>query len=171
MRPEKVTKVSELKAAMAQATGIYFCDFTGMGAQEFNRLRRSLKGAVVKVVKNRLALKAFEELTGLTDSKRVFTGPTCLLLSTDEPVEVARRVKELISALTGFRVKGVYIDNELYWDEYFDFLASLPPKDRLYQELLSLFQYPLVQLCGVLAGMFSDLILSLEAVLKKKEEE
>lgn len=168
---EKFKTVEKLKNLLKSATGIYFADLSKVKAKDIADLRqRFLENAVtVKVVKNRLAILAFRELGFDSTVKSFLTGPTTLILSTQDPITPARLLKDLIKKLTEIKIKGAYIDQTIFSSEQFDYLANLPSRPELETSLVSVLSRPLYDLVMVLDGLLANLIFTLKAILQKKE--
>ena len=152
----KIDEVAGLKERIGGASALYFLDFTKLAANDFNVLRRKLGEAkvAVRVVKNRLALRALTESGMPADVEKLLTGPTSLVFAGEDPVAPARTIREQMRKMAALKVKGAYLDRVLYPADRFDFIAALPTKIELR-----------AQVVGVLEGSISGLVMSLDGLL------
>ena len=76
-RTEKVEVTAELAEQLGKSEVLYLADFTGLNVKEMTELRRQFReaGGRFVVVKNRLALRALEDLD-LPDLSEHLKGPT-----------------------------------------------------------------------------------------------
>ena len=162
----KVDEVAGLKERIGRASALYFMDFTKVAANDFNALRRKLgeSKVTVRVVKNRLALRALTESGVPADIEKLLTGPTSLVFAVDDPVAPARTIRELMKKIAALKVKGAYLDRVLYPASRFDFIAGLPTKNELRGEVVGVLQGPISGLVFSLDGLLSDLVWVLDQI-------
>ncbi len=162
----KVDEVAGLKDKIGRASALYFIDFTKVAANDFNALRRKLGESkiTVRVVKNRLALRALTESGVPADIEKLLTGPTSLVFAVDDPVAPARTIREQMKKIAALKVKGAYLDRVLYPANRFDFIAGLPTKGELRGEVVGVLQGPISGLVFSLDGLLSDLVWVLDQI-------
>ncbi len=169
-REEKTQLINELQEKIRHSTALFFIDFTGITANDFNTLRRSgkTKNLMVKVVKNRLAKRALVEC-GVPDVVGQFLeGPTAMIFSFDDPTAPAQLIKEVRERQINLKFKGAYLEQKVFTAGDFDFLSSLPTKDELKRELLGVLAGHLYGLVMVLSGLGEQLIWILAELERKK---
>jgi large subunit ribosomal protein L10 len=161
---DKVDKVKELSKDIGQASALYFLDFTRVGVNDFNGLRRQLGGvgAAVKIVKNRLALRALSEAGVESDLAGMLRGPTSVVFAGEDPVAPARVIKDVQKRLENLQFKGAYLDAAVYAADQFAFLAGLPNKDELRAELVGVLHAPVAEFAFGLEGLLSGMVFVLE---------
>ena len=95
-RTQKETFVAALRERINRAPVMYLTDFTGLDVKAMSKLRRSLKdsGAEYVVVKNRLAMRAFEETDGFPDISGSLEGPTGLVFGYEGAVAPAKTLSD-----------------------------------------------------------------------------
>jgi large subunit ribosomal protein L10 len=162
----KVDAVAGLKDKIGKASALYFIDFTKLAANDFNALRRKLGESKVtmRVVKNRLALRALTESGVPADIEKLLTGPTSLVFAGDDPVAPARTIREQMKKMAALKVKGAYLDRVLYPANQFDFIAGLPTKTELRGEVVGVLQGPIWGLVMSLDGLLSEFVWVLDQV-------
>jgi large subunit ribosomal protein L10 len=162
----KVDAVAGLKDKIGKASALYFIDFTKLAANDFNTLRRKLgeSKVTVRVVKNRLALRALTESGVPADIEKLLTGPTSLVFAVDDPVAPARTIREQMRKMAALKVKGAYLDHVLYAADRFDFIAGLPTKNELRGEVVGVLQGPIYGLVMTLDGLLSEFVWVLDQV-------
>jgi large subunit ribosomal protein L10 len=162
----KVDEVAGLKDKIGKASALYFIDFTKLAANDFNTLRRKLgeTKVTVRVVKNRLALRALTESGVPAEIEKLLTGPTSLVFAVDDPVAPARTIREQMKKMAALKVKGAYLDRVLYPADRFDFIAGLPTKNELRGEVVGVLQGPIWGLVMTLDGLLSEFVWVLDQV-------
>jgi large subunit ribosomal protein L10 len=168
-KQEKVDTIAELKDRIAAASALYFIDFTKVTANDFNALRRKL-GVPVRVVKNRLALRALTESGTPAEVEAILKGPTSVVFAGEDPVAPARTIREAAKKSTALKVKGAYLDRTLYGADRFEFLASLPTKIELRSELVGVLQSPISELVYGLEWLLNDLVFVLDQIKDRTAE-
>lgn len=170
-KKEKIETVQKLKKVLTEASGVYFADCSKVKAKEISTLRNRLRESdvVTKVVKNRLAFLAFKEL-GFDDSIRNFlTGPTALIITTQDSITPARVLKELIKKFAKIKIKGAYVDRTIFPAEQFNVLANLPTRPELQATLVWVLSQPMQGIVFILNNLLANLVFSLDVISHKKE--
>ncbi|MBM3314400.1 50S ribosomal protein L10 [candidate division WOR-3 bacterium] len=172
LRDAKAREIDALTARAAGATALYFVDFTRVGAIDTTALRRQLREqkVSVRVVKNRLALRALTAAGVTGDVAGLLKGPTALVFAADDPVAPARLLREVARKLTNLKVKGVYLDGVVHPAAAFDAIAALPGKAELRAQLVGVLQGPMAELVFCLDGLLADLVYVLDAVKDRNQE-
>jgi len=98
-----------------------------------------------QVVKNRLALRALKE--DMPDSlKDSFREPTAIAFAPQNPVELARILKNFSDQNKVLKVKGGMIEGQFVSPDRFDEIAALTSREDLLGKLGYLMAYPLIKL-------------------------
>jgi large subunit ribosomal protein L10 len=155
---------------LKEGKGFYFTDFTGLTVHTLEGLRRELKKhkGEYLVIKNTLGSIAFRDL-GLDETmlKSVFVGSTGIAIAYDDPVVLAKILKETAN----LKIKGGYIEGSFYDTQAVTRLSRIPPKQMLIAQLLES-RNIVGNLVGTLQGTIRNLIYTLDAVstnMKGKE--
>jgi large subunit ribosomal protein L10 len=144
--------VETLKERLAQSAIIISTSFVGLGVVAMDDLRRALreKGIEYQVVKNTLAAVAADQ-SSKPEIRQVLYGQTGLLLSSGDPVEVAKTLTDYIrTSRISLTVQGAVLDDRLLSSSEVTSLAALPPRPELVAQLAG-------QLVGLMAGLVATL--------------
>lgn len=171
MRPEKQAIVAEIKQEMADATFIFFTDYTRMNTEQTMTLRRKLRelDARFQVVPNRLFRVVAGEL-GMEGLDPALKGPTALVFGAGDAAATAKAIKEFIKAEKVLVVKLGRMDGEVLSAADVDRLATMPSKKTLQGMLVGTLAAPMSNLVGVMSQKLASLVYVLKAAAEKKGE-
>lgn len=166
---QKVEKVEELAAALADAKAIYLADFTGIDVARVTDLRNKLREADVgyQVVKNRLAKRALE-VAGLDGLDAYLNGPTAIAISKDDLIAPAKILQEVADEEGQFEIKSGFADGKMLSSEDIKALSKLPSREELIVKVLGSVQSPLYGFASVLSGLLRNLA-GVVAAIEEKE--
>ena len=166
---QKVEKVEELAAALADAKAIYLADYTGSDVARVTDLRNKLREADVgyQVVKNRLAKRALE-VAGLNDLDAYLNGPTAIAISKDDLISPAKILQEVADEEGQFEIKSGFADGKMLSSEDIKALSKLPSREELIVKVLGSVQSPLYGFASVLSGLLRNLA-GVVAAIEEKE--
>ena len=94
---------------------LYLFDYTKMTVAQATALRKALRkqGASLKVVKNRLALRAMGDVVP-ADLKPAFRKPTAVAYTAADPIALAKTVKEFSVQTKVMVLKGGLVEGHLF---------------------------------------------------------
>jgi large subunit ribosomal protein L10 len=150
--------VEEIKQNIQNATSMVFVDYRGITVAEDTKLRKECteNNVTYKVYKNRLMVRALNEL-GYTDfDPTMFEGTTSVAFASDE-VTAARIMCNTINDIKKMQVKFGYVNGKLANAAEVEALSKIPTKEVLVAMLL-----------GVLQGPVSALARALNEISKKE---
>jgi large subunit ribosomal protein L10 len=162
-KQEKIVSIAAMKDRISRASALYFIDFTKVTANDFNALRRRL-GVPVRVVKNRLALRALLESGTPADVATMLKGPTSVVFAGEDPVGPARVIREAGKKNAALRFKGAYLDRTLYGADRVEFIASLPTRPELHAQVVGVLEAPIAEFVYGIESLLSDLVAVLDQV-------
>jgi len=170
-KEKKAQNIDLLQKEFGRSTVGILTDYRGLKTPELNGLRRKLQdtGGDFKVVKNTLALKAFEKLDrkGMESS---FTGPVAIAFGYGEVADTAKALVDYVrTSKIALTVKGGFMGDRLLSVDDVNTLATLPPKPVLVARVIGGMKGPLYSLVGVLAAPIRDLQGVLNARMKQLE--
>lgn len=174
-REEKTTLIEELKKTFGDTQYFYVTDSSELNVEEVNNLRRVCfeKGVKMRVLKNKLILKALEELNKennvYEDIYGALKGPTAIMFT-----ETANLPAKII---TDFRkkhekplLKAAFIDSGIYLgDDQLEILSKLKSKEELIGEIVGLLQSPVRNVLGALQSGGSTIAGIVKALSEREE--
>lgn len=170
-KEEKTALVDDLKARLGRASLALVSEYKGMTAGEAADVRRRLRAArgEMRVAKNTLVRRAIEgtDYAGLGEK---LGGPVGLILSFEDPVEVAKTVVGFKELGDKFKLRGGVLGGKPLTPEEIQALAALPPREVVMAQLLGLLQAPATRLVRLLNEPGSMLARAIDAIGKKNAE-
>ncbi len=151
--------VEEIKENFQNSASVIFVDYKGISVAEDTKLRKECtdNGVTYKVYKNRLIVRALNELGINNFDPKMFEGTTSVAFAKDE-VTAARIFCNTISDIKKMEIKFGYVNGELADAKQVEALSKIPTKEVLVAMLL-----------GVLQGPVSSLARALNEIAKKGE--
>ncbi|MGD2218374.1 MAG: 50S ribosomal protein L10 [Gemmatimonadales bacterium] len=170
-KKEKIQLTSELVDTLGASDVLYLTDFTGLNVKEITELRRRLREAGHRyvVVKNRLALRAVEQLD-LPDLSEYLQGPTGFVVGADDPVAPAKMLRDFAKENEDRpTLKVGVVERRVVPADEIMTLASLPSRQELLAGIVGSLTAPVAGIVGVLEGLLRDVASMVEEVAKKQE--
>ena len=143
--------VEQIKGELKEAKSIVFVDYRGITVAEDTAMRREFRenGVTYKVFKNRLLVRALNDL-GMTDyDPKMFEGTTAVAFSADE-VAPARIFCDNATKLKKMAVKFGYVNGKHMNQAQVEELAKIPSKEVLIAMLLGTLNAPVSALARAL---------------------
>ncbi|MDR2694735.1 MAG: 50S ribosomal protein L10 [Chitinispirillales bacterium] len=170
-RAERTAVIEELEQAFRSAKGIYVTDNNKITVEAVTRLRTELRKGGIRyiVVKNTLAKEACKRV-GITTLNPFFKGPTAIAVASKDgaaPAKVLRDFRRELKEL--LEVRAAYVDGTLFSGAQTEKLADLPSREALLAQLLGVLKAPIGNMAGVLNGILTKFVRTLDAVREKKE--
>ncbi len=167
---QKEMIVSEVHGLAASAHSALAAEYAGITVEQMTDLRVKARndGVVLRVVKNSLAKRAFEE-TDFACMNTEMMGPLILAFSMDDPGGAARVLGDFARENDKLVIKLVSIGGELYGASEAKRLASLPTKDQAISMLMSVMKAPVGRLARTLNEVPAKLVRTVAAVRDQKE--
>lgn len=135
--------VEQIKADLKEANSIIFVDYRGITVAEDTAMRKEFRenNVTYKVFKNRLLVRALNDL-GYTDyDPKMFEGTTAVAFSTDE-VAPARIFCDNSEKLKKMAVKFGIVNGQVVDKQKVEELAKIPSKEVLIAMLLGTLNAP-----------------------------
>ncbi len=155
---------------VAKTTGVIVVAHNkGLTVNQVNDLRNKMSkaGATVKVVKNRLAMRALEG-TDAAGIAKLFTGPTMVAYGAD-PVSAPKVAADFAKANEKFVVLGGALGKTTLDAAGVKALAELPSLDQLRGKIIGLIQAPATKIAGILAAPAGQLARVINAYASKDQ--
>jgi len=146
-REQKEKQVQELKEAFDKYDSFYLVDFIKMSVSQATEFRNKIRenSFLFRVIKNRLALRAMREEFP-EELKNHFQGPTAISFAPQDPIGLARIIKDFSSQNKVLKVKGGVLEGHFFAGDRFEEIASLNSRNDLLAKFGYLMALPLIQL-------------------------
>lgn len=169
-RTEKAEVVGELVEAFGSAQALLVADPRGLNVGAMRELRSRLReqDATFRVAKNTLARIAARE-AGREALVDLLNGPTGIALCRSDPAPVAKALAEYARATRMLELRGGVLDGRALDADGIQRLATLPPREQLYAQLVGGIAAPLSGLVNVLAQLPRGLVVALDQIRQQKE--
>lgn len=172
--PRNQTSVAQLRELLADAKTFFLVDYQGLSAADMHKLRAKVRaaGGRLLVSKNTLIRVVLEE-RGVMGFGPTLQGSTALVLVGEDPVAPAKVLTDFakehpkdLPAAKGGRLQGSIVGPEALAK-----IATLPPREVLYAQLLGVLQAPMSQLVGVLQAPAQNLVSVIDNYVDKQRKE
>ncbi len=169
MRNEKVHLVKYIGGLLKDADYVYFVSYKGLTVKAFSdfRSRIAKHNAECHVLKNTLIRKAAELLKLDALANNEMKESTALISGTGDPGVVAKIIAEFSKTNSQMAAKGGFLEGALLTDADVKAIASLPPKEVIYAQLLGLLQAPSRNLVSILNNKAASILNVLNAYKDK----
>lgn len=167
-KKQKVDEISQI----FDSNGVYLFDYRGMTVKEMSDLRSRVKnlGAKIKVFKNRLAIKYFQQ-NNKTQGRDIFNGPLAVAYATNNFIEVAKIMVDYEKENEKVKLRAGFIENTFVNKERIKEVAKLPGKDQLLAQLVFSISMPLKKMGMALSAPLSNTLILMKNLKDKKEKE
>lgn len=170
-REEKLSVVEELSDKFAKASIAVVSDYRGLTVSDFEQLRIALKkcDSEVKVAKNTLLRRATQS-TSFASLGEHFKGTTAVALSYGDPVSPAKVIVEFAKSHEKLSIRSAVLEGKVLSLADLTALSTLPSKEVLLGQLLSVMQAVPTSFVRVLNAIPQKLVYALQAIKDQKEQ-
>ena len=167
---QKQVVVSEVHELAANAHSALAAEYAGITVEQMTSLRVKARedGVAVRVVKNSLARRAFED-TDFACMNEGLKGQLVLAFSQEDPGGAARVMSDFAKENDKLVIKLVSIGGQLYDASEVKRLASLPTKDQAISMLMSVMKAPIGKLARTMNEVPGKLVRTVAAVRDQKQ--
>ena len=169
---EKRELVGELSERMQRARACVLAEYKGLTVADLTKLRRSLDAhqAEFKIAKNRLTKIALKDNDAYAPLAEHLQGATGVAWLYGDLAKSIKQVLEFQKEHDHFKIKTAVMHGSTLTPSELQEIASLPSKEVLLAQLISMLVAPHRQLLGVLQGVPRALVVVLRALQEKKEQ-
>lgn len=169
-RSEKEQAIASLQEKFSKAQGMFFTDFTGITVERITELRRDLRKAGIEylVVKNTLAKKALEQVSGYDAVVPVLKGATAVAFAYEDaaaPAKILQKFKEKNEKLIS---KLCVMEGQVYDGSKLSELAKIPSRPELVASILGSLDSPISGVVGTINAVLRDVVGVVDAIEKQK---
>ncbi len=168
-REKKERQIEEIHESFVKHDSFYLLDFTKMPvnlAVEFRKKMRENTYSFL-VIKNRLALRALKE-DFPEDLKAQFRGPTAIAFAQENPLGLARLIKDFSVQHKVLSVRCGIVEGQFLEGERFAEIARLTSKDDLLAKLGYLMAYPLMTFLRTWQAPLNSVVSMLDQLKSQK---
>ena len=139
----KAKEVEQVTEQLKGAVSAIVVDYRGLTVEQVTDLRKQLREAGVKlrVIKNKIMVRAAEK-AGYADLNDVFSGPTAVAFSEEDPVAPAKILANFAKTADALQLKGGVIEGKVASLEEVQEYATLPSREELLATIANLLQAP-----------------------------
>lgn len=167
---EKKAVVAEVAEVAGSAYSAIAAEYSGLTVGEMTELRAKAResGVYLRVVKNKLARRAFEgtDFACMADG---LVGQLVLAFSQEDPGSAARVMKDFSKEHDKLVVKLVSIGGKLLDASDIDTLAKMPTYDQAVSMLMAVMKAPVEKLARTMNEVPGKLVRTVAAVRDAKE--
>jgi len=167
---QKKAVVAEVSEIASTALSVVAAEYRGLTVEELTELRIKSReaGVQIRVVKNSLARRAFDE-TGFACMNDTLVGPMILGFSQEDPGGAARIMKAFSKEHDKLIVRSLSLGDTVLDASQLDKVASLPTRDQAISMLMSVMKAPVEKFVRTLAEPHAKLVRTVAAVRDAKE--
>jgi large subunit ribosomal protein L10 len=168
----KKRMAQELSGELKAVNSFVIFSFTKLKPQQSHSLRKEMrsKNIRVKVIKNRLAARAFSQLYQV-QMKHMLKGPTAIAYGGESTADIAKALQDWNKKEKILEIKGGYIPSRLLEKKDMDLLSRLPPKPVLYSMLAGSFNGLLRQVATMVKAPLQNMANALHSMADKMQKE
>lgn len=150
-KPVKNLLRKEIAKRLDGVRDVAVVSVVGIDGNTNNRLRGELleKGIRVMVVKNAMGRQAFEDM-GLGPAAHLLNGPCAIAFGGESVVDIVREI--VAKAIPELKVKGAYMEGEVFGPERVDELSKYPTRAEALGNISCAATSPGANLVGALIG-------------------
>jgi large subunit ribosomal protein L10 len=172
VKREKKIFLEEIRQQVGNSESFLIANYERLSAEQSHQFRQRLRevGGYFEVVRKRLFVKAAEDL-GISFDVSDFPGHVGLVLGMDDTIQAAKVVKDFNKGKgEPLRFLGGYVDGERVSKADVERLSTLPGKDQMRAQLLSLLVGPMTQFVGVCDSLLSSVVRCVDQRCQKESE-
>ncbi|MGZ3591709.1 MAG: 50S ribosomal protein L10 [Thermodesulfobacteriota bacterium] len=163
-RKEKAQVISDLGERVKGFQAVVLTNYRGLNVDQLNHLRQRLREEKISyhVVKNTL-MKLASKGTDLEKLDNYFEGPTAMAVSYGDPVLLVKILSEFMKAQPSLEIKVGLIQGKVASPEEVKALATMPPREVLFGQILGGIQGTASQLGAVLYKAIQQVLVIIQA--------
>jgi len=170
-RKEKAQVISDLGERVKEFQAVVLTNYRGLNVEQLSQLRQKLREEKISyhVVKNTL-MKLASKGTDLEKLDSYFEGPTAMAISYGDPIPLVKILSEFAKAQPSLEIKVGLIQGKVASPEEVKALATMPPREILFGQLLGGIQGTASQLGAVLYNAIQQVLGILQARVDQLEK-
>lgn len=167
----KETMIREMAVNFDRSPSFITANFVKIKVSEIEKLKRELSKSSSKYVtmKNSIAKLVLREAK-LEQATSLIEGPIAVALVGDDPIAASRTLVNFSKEHEGFKIRGGFIDGQLFEVSKIKEFAALPTRDVLIAKVVGGIKSPITGFVNVLGGTIRGLVYALSQIKTKKED-
>ena len=163
-RKEKEQVISDLHKQVERFKAVVLTNYRGLNVEQMSQLRRRLREEKVSfnVVKNTM-MKLASKGTDLEKLSDQFEGPTAVAISYGDPIPLAKILIDFQKTQPALEIKAVLVEGKVTPPSEIKSLASMPPREVLFAQVLGGIQTPGGQLAGTILSAVQQVLGAIQA--------
>lgn len=171
--PNRINRLLVKKAATdySKLTNMVVLTNLAVNSEQNAEIRNTMreKKTKLRIVRNRLTMKAFNDL-GLKEAQKLFLGPTCIV-DADDPVTAAKVAVELVEKFNkSLKLAGGVLEGKLLTADEVKSLAKSKTKPQLIGDVVMLAKSPGSRVAAQLKGPGGRIAGAIKALVEKLEK-
>ncbi len=169
-RREKEQVISDLHKRVEQFKAVVLTNYRGLKVEQMNQLRQRLREEKISyhVVKNTM-MKLASKGTDLEKLNDHFEGPTAVAIAYEDPIPLAKILTEFQKTLPLLEIKAVLVEGKVTPPSEMKSLASMPPREVIFAQVLGGIQTPGGQLAGTILSAVQQVLGAIQARVDQLE--
>jgi len=157
-KEDKARIIEEIGEGLGKSRTLFLIDFKKMNVSQSVELRKLLtrNNFTYRVVKNRLALRALAE-SAPAEIKDHFQGPTAIASTVDNPLDLARIIKDFSNHGKLLAVKCGIVEGTYLPEDRFEEICLISSRDELLAKIRFMISYQLSRFLRTLQAPLTDL--------------
>ena len=170
-RKEKEQVISDLHKRVERFKAVVLTNYRGLKVEQMNQIRQRLREEKISynVVKNTM-MKLASEGTDLEKLKDQFEGPTAVAIAYEDPIPLAKILTEFQKTLPALEIKAVLVEGKVTPPSEVKSLASMPPREVIFAQVLGGIQTPGGQLAGTILSAVQQVLGVIQARIDQLEK-
>jgi len=157
-----------------QSSHVFLLSFEGLPVEKDWELRRRIReagaGLKYRVVKNRLAQLAVQG-TPIEPLRDQFKGMTAVAISRDEPVILARVLRDFSRDNPQLAFKGAVVEGRFVDPAHIETIANLPGRPELMAKIMGVVNSQAQQIVNAVHGVVRNLVVMLGQIRDQKAKQ
>jgi large subunit ribosomal protein L10 len=169
-KDQKKKDFAKLRQEFEKAPGLFVTGFEKMTVEQDFQLRKTVRGAggSYQVVKNTVVGKASQG-TPVEKALECLTGMNSIAFTTGDPVALAKALSDYAKTHAAFSFKAGIVEGRVIDVKGVEALATMPPKEQIYAQLLYIINAPAQRLVTALSGVARNLAVVVDQGVKENK--
>lgn len=172
LKSQKAEIIDRIEGEIREASALIVADYRGLSVAAITSVRTGLRplDATFRVSKNTLTRIAAER-AGNDGLAGMLTGPSAIAFCNGDPAAVAKKLSDIARETRILRLKGAVVEGQTLDEEGVKRLATLPSREVLNGQVVSVIAAPLQTFVNVLAAAPREFVVVLDQIIQKKQAE